>query len=98
MDNIQEVINELLRMKKEYNAPQACSVQSQQRNQYRSECLHIALAALREKQERESGCKYCNAELASVYRKDWTIFTKGEDKVVDINFCPICGQRLEAEL
>lgn len=82
MDNIQEVINELLRMKKKYNAPQACTVQGQQKNQYRSECLHVALAALREKQDRVKGCKYCNAEPASVYRKDWTIFTKGEDKKV----------------
>lgn len=43
------------------------------------------------------GCEYCNFEPESVYRKDWTIFTKGEDKVVDINYCPICGRRLEVE-
>jgi hypothetical protein len=43
------------------------------------------------------GCEYCNTEPEIIYRKDWTIFTKGEDKVVDINYCPMCGRRLEVE-
>jgi hypothetical protein len=50
LENIQEIINELHRMKKEYNAPQGCSVRIQERNGYRSKCLSIAIKALSEVQ------------------------------------------------
>jgi len=49
-ENIQEIINELHRMKKEYNAPQGCCVRTQERNGYRSKCLSIAIKALSEVQ------------------------------------------------
>lgn len=50
LENIQEIINELHRMKKEYNAPQGCCVRTQERNGYRSKCLSIAIKALSEVQ------------------------------------------------
>jgi len=49
-ENIQEIINELHRMKKEYNAPQGCCVRTQDRNGYRSKCLSMAIKALSEVQ------------------------------------------------
>lgn len=59
------------------------------------EQAELALAALYEKQEREKGCELCNSVPDSIYRRDWTIAVKDEDKVVDINYCPMCGRRLE---
>ena len=50
LENIQEIINELHRMKKEYNATQGCCMKTQERNGYRSKCLSIAIKALSEVQ------------------------------------------------
>ncbi len=49
-ESIQEIVNELHRMKKEYNAPQGCCVRTQERNGYRSKCLSMAIKALNEVQ------------------------------------------------
>ena len=52
------------------------------------EALDMAIAALREQEEREKGCKFCdNGEQYSTYDKYGTNLT--------LAFCPMCGQRLE---
>lgn len=68
-----------------------------------------ALTALREKQQRESGCVYCNGEtpiadtMDSLQRGSMLI-VGGKRLVVDmptdyiseeICYCPMCGKRLE---
>jgi hypothetical protein len=46
-----------------------------------SEVVKTAIAALREKQTRESGCEHC----------------RGWDKRCGANYCPMCGKRLEVK-
>ena len=50
----------------------------------------IALAALREKVERDKGCEYCDDNF-----KFWQAQISGE--LPNVRFCPMCGRRLEAE-
>ncbi len=72
----------------------------------------IALAALREKQEREKGCEYCSWERANGKRKtpimlDAVLADNGRfvsncqhcggGKVSTFVYCPMCGRRLEVK-
>jgi hypothetical protein len=56
-------------------------------NQVHQETLETALAALREKAEREKGCKICTAGYGE--------FTVKYLKWNDYKFCPMCGRKLE---
>ena len=58
--------------------------------------LRVAIAALREKEERSKGCEYCNGLLKSD-TEDFTMpnASKKEYDIVTIRFCPMCGRRLE---
>ena len=63
------------------------------------EILSMAIAALREKQEREKGCEYCNDPDTEYGAISLPRTASGE---VDINqveaveacFCPMCGREL----
>jgi hypothetical protein len=104
LENIQEIINELHRMKKEYNAPQGCCVRTQERNGYRSKCLSIAIKALSEVQtlaqakadgrlvERGTWingyCSNCNSPIPTDNKDDY--IAKNECR-----FCYYCGAKME---
>ena len=59
------------------------------------EALNVAIAALREQEQREQGCEYCNG-LPDVQREDFTMpnASKKDYDIVKINFCPMCGRKL----
>mgnify|MGYP000918054222 CR=1 FL=1 len=75
--------------------------------------IELALAALREQAERENGCEYCTTgESLNGYDDvgSFAIHPKGKKHYLEvaynddfyncavyINFCPICGKRLEVE-
>jgi hypothetical protein len=68
-----------------------------------------ALTALREKAEREKGCKYCNSDMCFTCIKQLDYYGDGsfESKCADeadaircvaykpMKYCPMCGKRLE---
>lgn len=58
--------------------------------------LKVAIAALREKAEREKGCEYCHSRfgIATHHITD-SGMKAGTNK--NVNFCPMCGKRLEVE-
>lgn len=68
-----------------------------------SDACILAAAALREQEERELGCKYCN-DRKSICNRDEDIHISGNILRIDIgcyaysqaqiNFCPMCGRRL----
>ena len=70
---------------------------------YREEALTMAVAALREREQLEQGCEYCN-EGESICNRDEDIRISGNILRIDIgcyaysqveiNFCPMCGRRL----
>ena len=59
----------------------------------------LAVAAIREQEERERGCEYCN-DCKSICNRDddiritGNILQIGTGRYIDINFCPMCGRRL----
>ncbi len=71
----------------------------------------VACKALREKAEREKGCKYCNSDMCFTCIKQLDYYGDGsfESKCADeadalrcvaykpMNYCPMCGKRLEVE-
>ena len=59
-----------------------------QHNGKHCELVKTALAALREKAERE--CKYCDDNF-----KFWQTQISGE--LPNVRYCPMCGKRLEVE-
>ena len=69
-----------------------------------NDMFNLALAALREKAEREKGCEYCRGNVKELVDGDTTIFINHEDKVfyadwsgndyLDWKHCPMCGRRL----
>lgn len=69
--------------------------------------LDIAIAALREQAEREKGCEYCNDQevIAWDMCNDGIVIESngkmhmlsGGDWEAEIDFCPMCGKRLEVE-
>ena len=56
----------------------------------------LAVAALREKAERDKGCEYCHSRfgIATHHITD-SGMKAGTNK--NVNFCPMCGKRLEVE-
>lgn len=62
-------------------------------NQIHEETMRLALTALREKQEREKGCKYCKFEEYRTENMELRLhlipFSAAKFK-----FCPVCGRRL----
>ena len=54
----------------------------------------LAEAALREQEERERGCEYCNG-LPFSQMEDFTMpnASKKDYDIVTIRYCPICGRR-----
>lgn len=63
--------------------------------QYRKKVLAETIAALREQEQREQGCEYCNG-LPDEQREDFTMpnASKKDYDIVKINFCPMCGRKL----
>ena len=59
-----------------------------------TECLPLAIIALREQAERDKGCEYCKRTI-------YTVEPSGgfRDNLLVINkqFCERCGRRLEAQ-
>lgn len=63
----------------------------------------LAVAAIREQEERERGCEYCT-DSKSICNADEEFYISGNSLIVDIgchsygcasiNFCPMCGRRL----
>lgn len=66
------------------------------------ELVKAAIAALREKQARESGCDYCLTTwpnhaggLSDIWHGNQ--LSVGYGIYREINYCPMCGKRLEVE-
>lgn len=57
MDN-QEIINELLRMKKQYTGAQGCSVTHEKQNAYKASCLSAAIIAVNKQIPKEPTRKF----------------------------------------
>ena len=55
----------------------------------------LAVTALREQEERERGCEYCNG-LPFSQMEDFTMpnASKKDYDIVTIRYCPMCGRRL----
>lgn len=73
-------------------------------NQVHQKTLELALSALREKQEREKGCEFCNGDtFKSVGAKTIfdmrKVFLCGGDSMPEeserFKFCPMCGRELK---
>ena len=74
-----------------------------------AEFERAAIAALREKAEREKGCEYCNTEnnrylTDDVYLASTNFFGLNRQRVITsqdgseykvLLYCPMCGRRLE---
>lgn len=56
----------------------------------------IALRAIREKQERDLGCEFCNADYAVMSGSRMS--DDGMHKGCAAIYCPNCGRRLEAHV
>jgi len=50
-----------------------------------------SLVALREKADQDKGCEYCNGDIPVLYDTFDSVNGK------PVNFCPMCGRRLEKE-
>lgn len=71
------------------------------------QAIYIALATLREQEQREQGCEYCREDREGFYRAIGSFFLSnpfhkgeyflngGKLKPRKIEFCPMCGKRLE---
>ena len=58
--------------------------------------IEMALAALREKQERDKGCEYCNSRFGiATHHINGQLLQAGTKKIAI--YCPMCGKRLEVE-
>ena len=61
--------------------------------------IEVALAALREKQERDKGCEHCKV-LTAEHCTGFLLPSADPDceaDMVTISHCPMCGKRLEVE-
>ena len=56
-----------------------------------SEAFELAIAALREQEERSKGCGWCK-QFAGVPLRG---FTEHGCQSITVKFCPMCGRRLE---
>ena len=60
-----------------------------------AEALGMAIAALREQEERSKGCEFC-AETLKRFDHVLAVADYCEDDIVyEPRFCPMCGRRLE---
>ena len=60
-----------------------------------SKVLDMAIAALREQEERSKGCEFC-AETLKRFDRVLAVADYCEDDIVyEPKFCPMCGRRLE---
>lgn len=57
------------------------------------DALDMAIAALREQEERSKGCGWCK-QFAGVPLRG---FTEHGCQSITVKFCPMCGRRLEEE-
>ncbi len=56
----------------------------------------MAIEALREKQEREKGCEYCNSRFGiASHHINQAGLQAGTRR--DAKYCPMCGKRLEVQ-
>ena len=69
-----------------------------------NDMFNLALTALREKAEREKakGCEFCELTddgyfYYAGYSKQVAVDAFDENEVDNINYCPMCGKRLEVE-
>lgn len=65
--------------------------------------IELAETALQEKAEREKGCEYC-LRMANMPFEEHDVYIDGNGKLdVDadedyqLNFCPMCGRKLEVD-
>lgn len=59
------------------------------------EAVQMAIAALREQEERSKGCEFC-AETLKRFDHVLAVADYCEDDIVyEPRFCPMCGRRLE---
>lgn len=79
--------------------------------EYQQEAVVLAIEALREQAERESGCEFCCYQEyhdKTLYPKEGYVFYAGFSKQIDVDdfdeietdeikYCPMCGRRLEVE-
>ncbi|MDF2510448.1 MAG: hypothetical protein K0S04_314 [Herbinix sp.] len=87
MNEIQDTINELHRMKKQLLGAQGCSVIHQEKNQYSAECLRKAIYAIN-KQVPKKVYHFLDAD-------NFETTCCGIDITnTDYNFCPNCGCEL----
>ena len=58
--------------------------------------IELAIEALREKAERDKGCRYCNSRFGiATHHINEAGLKAGTNKRAQ--FCPMCGRRLEVE-
>lgn len=68
-----------------------------------AEAMKMAISALREQEERSKGCEYCARRKSLPIRNDlghlWIENGKLNNLYDEckINFCPMCGRKLEVE-
>lgn len=60
---------------------------------FQTSLTRLAIQALREKQERQAGCKHCIG-TDKCDCEDWTIFG---NEAATIKYCPMCGRKLTME-
>jgi membrane protease subunit (stomatin/prohibitin family) len=70
-------------------------------SQVHQETMETALAALREKQARESGCEYCINCPEKITAKKERYSHATETGIaydnIKVNFCPNCGTKMEGK-
>ena len=63
-------------------------------------CLEIAIAALREREQREQGCEFCRTEYDILLPTDmgytWISGNELQNSYgsCEIRYCPMCGRKL----
>lgn len=63
--------------------------------EFHLDALYMAIAALREQEERSRGCEFC-AETLKRFDHVLAVADYCEDDIVyEPKFCPMCGRRLE---
>jgi hypothetical protein len=100
MNDIEKAIEHFREaIQKDTDYPECAAYWGQRKRNYT-----LALAALREKQEREKGCNACWDDADNEpeyigagldeYGRECRYLTLGEQTIM-IHYCPICGRRLE---
>jgi hypothetical protein len=59
--------------------------------------FELIVESLEEQVSREHGCEYCGSGNDKEWAECWTVGTKdGYDRLVTIQYCPMCGRKLNA--